>query len=56
MGQPLSPTSREFKIKNVPANEYFVACVVSLEEMDIQVERYTCFYIGMINFKINTRL
>ncbi|KAL7636493.1 UNVERIFIED_CONTAM: hypothetical protein RMT77_013268 [Armadillidium vulgare] len=38
MGQPLAPSSREFKIKNVPPDEYFVACVVSLEEMDIKLE------------------
>ncbi len=34
-GPPLAPSEREFRIKNVPANECIVVCVVSLEEVRI---------------------
>eukprot|EP00096_Caligus_rogercresseyi_P014447 TRINITY_DN6966_c0_g1_i1.p1 TRINITY_DN6966_c0_g1~~TRINITY_DN6966_c0_g1_i1.p1 ORF type:complete len:900 (+),score=135.57 TRINITY_DN6966_c0_g1_i1:204-2903(+) len=34
-GPPLSPTEREFRIKNVPSNECIIVCVISLEEVDI---------------------
>ena len=36
-GPPLAPSEREFKIKNVPDNECIVVCVVSLEEVLIQI-------------------
>ena len=36
-GPPLAPSEREFKIKNVPDNECIVVCVVSLEEVSVQI-------------------
>ncbi|BES88956.1 LRR_TYP [Nesidiocoris tenuis] len=35
-GPPLEASEREFKIKNVPAQECIVVCVVSLEEINVQ--------------------
>ncbi|XP_057372454.1 uncharacterized protein LOC130693341 isoform X1 [Daphnia carinata] len=37
-GPPLDPSEREFKIKNVPAQESLVVCVVSLEESNVTPE------------------
>ena len=37
-GPPLDPSEREFKIKNVPALESLVVCVVSLEESHVTPE------------------
>ncbi|XP_053694028.1 vasorin [Sabethes cyaneus] len=37
-GPPLEASEREFKIKNVPAAECFIVCVVSLEEISVTPE------------------
>lgn len=37
-GPPLEASEREFKIKNVPAQECIVVCVVSLEDINVTPE------------------
>ncbi|XP_069677664.1 uncharacterized protein haf isoform X2 [Periplaneta americana] len=37
-GPPLEASEREFKIKNVPAQECIVVCVISLEEVNVTPE------------------
>lgn len=37
-GPPLEASEREFKIKNVPAQECIVVCVISLEEINVSPE------------------
>lgn len=37
-GPPLEASEREFKIKNVPAQECIVVCVISLEEINVTPE------------------
>ncbi|XP_037957059.1 uncharacterized protein LOC119686996 isoform X2 [Teleopsis dalmanni] len=37
-GPPLEATEREFKIKNVPAQECIIVCVISLEELHVTPE------------------
>ena len=49
-GPPLAPSEREFKIKNVPDNECIIVCVVSLEEVQLNI---SFFYltIGKVGVK-----
>ncbi|KAJ8964478.1 hypothetical protein NQ314_004765 [Rhamnusium bicolor] len=37
-GPPLEASEREFKIKNVPSQECFIVCVISLEEINVTPE------------------
>lgn len=37
-GPPLESSEREFKIKNVPAQECIIVCVISLEELHVTPE------------------
>lgn len=37
-GPPLEASEREFKIKNVPAQECIIVCVISLEELHVTPE------------------
>lgn len=40
-GPPLEASEREFKIKNVPSQECIVVCVISLEEVNVCIEKKT---------------